>query len=217
MAAMKCKLAYFVLSFITHGYLEPVTAVIPCSRLKDSTNYTAIENVLLTNENIVELEKAFFPTNRHSSVVVNVNYHLYRDVNETQAKVDHMMDNHHQPNDNVAGNCPPMSSINITTKVEIFCVRFRWFSSPINLLTRPELLKRLALMTYQASPVAVDLLLKAPCTLEEFVKADYPQCEALYKLVNQLNALTSNVSSSVADCLKKSNSMLHEDIMWSQC
>jgi hypothetical protein len=104
---MKFKRVQFVLSFVVYGYLDLVTSL-PCSRLNDSSDYTAIENALLTNRNMNELEKAFFPTNQHSSMVVNVNYHFYKA--NTKAYSD--------------DDITPESCLPVTTKTELFFFSF---------------------------------------------------------------------------------------------
>jgi hypothetical protein len=159
---MKFKRVQFVLSFVVYGYLDLVTSL-PCSRLNDSSDYTAIENALLTNRNMNELEKAFFPTNQHSSMVVkaffptnqhssmvvNVNYHFYKA--NTKANSD--------------DDITPESCLPVNTKTELFCLQFRWLASPINLVTRRELLERLALMAYRGNVESVNLKLEASCTM----------------------------------------------------
>jgi hypothetical protein len=67
---MKSEVLLGILIFYS-CHTVPVAEI--CGTLKDG-NYTAIERLLLTESNLIKLEDAFFPTNSHPSVVVDVFY-----------------------------------------------------------------------------------------------------------------------------------------------
>ena len=191
---MKCL--GLVVVFAVFYQLQSATCI-PCEVLYNSNNYTAFEKVLLTDENLVKLQNAFFPTNAHSSVVVNVNYYLYK---VTTTKPDYaaqwMSTGAHNviKKEAIDKHCSHPSIRN--GREVIYCHKFRWLFSPINLFTRPDLLKRLSLMTYRANSTDIDLFLEAPCSSEELPLRtnDVSPCKNLTSLVIQLNVITSNVS-----------------------
>ena len=163
-----------------------------CKALNDSSNFTAFESLLLTDSNLVQLEDALFPTNSHSSVVVNVNYHFYElpltnkpaELHPGVKQVSHAINDVTKPD--------PVTQEDFINKDQ-FVFHFKWLASPVNLFVRPDLLQRLSLMTYRVDNIAVDLHFEAPCYLEEF--STNSTCTHLPKLLSQLNNLTSNVSA----------------------
>lgn len=155
----------------------------PARSCLQDTNYTAFESLLLTDDNLLELEDAFFPTNSHSSVVIDVYYHLYfRPPKEVQPELKHVS---HTKNGKEAATKRELIN------EELFVVHFKWLASSVNLFMRPNLLQRLSLMTYQVNSTAVDLNFDFPCRLKIPITQT---CDNLPRLISELNDMTSNVS-----------------------
>jgi hypothetical protein len=146
-----------------------------CRVLEDG-NYTAIEGLLLTDSNLIKLEGTFFPTNSHSSVVVDVNYHF------------NITEKEHQFNGDLK-----LTTNDLRTP-DNHTFKFRWMASPVNLLIRPSLLKRLSLMTYQENVAVLTLELEVKCESDFVKEAIDSDCRNVSQLLYQLNNMTSNVS-----------------------
>ena len=174
---MECEVSSLVFFLLIYG-CQSVTCI-SCSTFNNSKNYTGFEKLILTDENLMKLEDAFFPTNSHSSVVVDVNYHFLKLPGADF--IDFDMNK---------GNVAPH---------ELFVVNFRWLASPINLFMRPELLGRLSLWTYSVNKTVVDLEIEVTCHIENFsIFQDNntfdSSCSNLPLLLHQLNDMTANVS-----------------------
>lgn len=178
---------------------SPVTCSISCNEtVLNSRNYTAFETMLLTERNLVALENAFFPTNLHSSTLVDVYYHFIVDEEPIKPAPDVGKKQTSLADDNQLVYYNLQKNDNSKNSSEYFAT-FRWSVSPINLYMRPELLKRLSLETHQPKPMRADLYLLPPCEIEEshivrpnsfinFTCVHVPQFLVL------LNHLTTNVS-----------------------
>jgi len=171
-----------------------------CEALHNGSNYTALVTLLLTNKNIVQLESAFYPTNSHPSVVVDVTFRFL--VKESQPElvywdhpslVDAEIPHHNRELRSVSDKdlCPGISQI-----------KLRWMASPINLYIRPRLLEKLSLKTYHTENkhVVVSLYVDSPCEdqiCDELRKVQSVNhtCEGAPILLQQLTSLTANVSN----------------------
>jgi hypothetical protein len=150
-----------------------------CEKLEDSDNYTAIERLILTESNLIKLEGAFFPTNLHPSIVVDVNYHF--NISHPQAKFKNQQ------------KLKNVSDLKLTEEnPDTF--KFRWMASPVNLLIRPSLLKKLSLFTYQVNVAALTLEFEVTCETELINKSVDSNCQNVSQIYHQLNNMTSNVS-----------------------
>ena len=160
-----------------------------CGNL-DIKNYTSFETLLLTNENLIKLENAFFPVNSHISVVVDVHYHLsgpmQPDVLPIEVIPKTVREAVYQPVE------ASPARTNVTKSSKSTVLKFRWLSSPVNLFIRPDLLKRFSLLTYQVNVTVVDLQFSL-CHPEELT-TNKSVCTNVPMLLNQLNKITANVS-----------------------
>ena len=149
---------YFFVLVIVAALVNQPTGSTPCAALINS-NYSEIEAVLLTDKNLMALEKAFFPTNVHSSIIINVTYHFINYQMDQSVSDDLDLDNsishrlHSQTaergNNNEDIDRKPFIADNASfDDIEFLVVQFRWLASSINLFIRPDLLKSLSLLTY---------------------------------------------------------------------
>lgn len=158
---------------------------ISCADFRNGDNYSAYESMLLKNDiNTVMLEEVFYPTNYHSSVVVDVKYHFIHTSEENILSINSLESE--EPWNNVADT-------------EISQYHFRWMVSPINLFIRPGLLSSFSLETYQTRNVSVNLYLSLPynCTpelLKRVLNASAIICDDPPAHLRHLNTLTANVS-----------------------
>ena len=134
-------------------------------------NYSRFEDLVLTDENIEALASAFFPTNHHTAITVNVRYHF-------EWNGDYPI--------NASQNEPELN--------------FQWSSSPVHLFINPYLLSGLSLRAYTAEPQMVKLFINTNCTYDEIadvvneVKNVTPNhCKSSNSVVPLLNKFTSNV------------------------
>ena len=133
-------------------------ATISCASLVSSSNYSEIEVLLLTDKNLMALEKAFFPTNVHSSIAINVTYRFINSQMDQSVSNGLELDaraSHHRLHPQTAERGNNNEDIDrgfIADDVpfEFLVVRFRWLASSINMFIRPDLLTSLSLLTYQA-------------------------------------------------------------------
>ena len=188
-----------------------------CNAALNTSNYTAFESMLLAEKNLIALENVFYPTNLHSSVLVDVYYHLESAEISGPATVSDL--------DKADTNLVQVQSLsknkaeyhNLDSKIaelneaktdELFVIKFRWSASPINLYMRIGLLQRLSLMAHKATVIPVHIYLQAPCLVEEFNLIGASEiitstCVIVNGslLLNQLNHLTANVSYNLCTCI----------------
>lgn len=191
------------------AFVNQPAASTPCASLINS-NYSEIEALLLTDRNLIALEKAFFPTNVHSSITINVTYHFINSQMD-QSVSDGLELNagasYHHLRPQIAEKGTNNEDIDrgfiadntSFEDIEFLVVQFRWLASSINLFIRPDLLKSLSLLTYQAPVVLVDIYLEVSCSIEGFsyhYKNVNSTCEGAPSLLKQLNEITTNVSLS---------------------
>ena len=175
------NLQVLVLCFWIAGLPCPVLSI-SCAEFQNGGQYSVYESMLLAHDiNAVDLEQGFFPTNYHSSVVVDVNYHFIFTSETSDLEMQE-----EEP------------FLNITA-AEISHYRFRWMVSPINLFIRPNLLSSLSLKTYQTRNVSMDLYLGLPynCTpevLNRILNSSASICNDPPAHLYHLNTLTTNVS-----------------------
>lgn len=192
------SLVALVLLVLSAKRILPASSV-SCDSLKDSS-YSVIEKLLLTDKNLIALEKAFFPTNLHSSIVINVIYHFStsQGLNQTNHVAGDIV------NDEAAYR-PLHTDLerkaeNADSDRELLSASFRWLASPINLFIRPDLLKRLSLFTYQAPIVSINIYFESSCTgnfsqdIKKDIKKINSTCQNVPKLLKQLDEMTTNVS-----------------------
>ena len=181
------KLLLFVFALISSSKWSTSTS---CGNL-DFNNYTSFETLLLTDENLIKLENAFFPVNSHPSVVVDVHYHLIVPIEAIPETV--LREAVYQPVEEVS---PARTNVTKSGKITVY--KFRWLSSPVNLFIRPDLLKRFSLLTYQVNVTAVDLQFSL-CQPKELEILNKSACTSVPMLLTQLNTITANVSCT--NCL----------------
>ena len=129
--------------------LHPAVAI-SCTEFHNGDNYSAYEVMLLEDKlNMEQLKFKFFPTNYHSSIVVNVTYRFIAFDSSSEPSRQRVHDD-------------------LGDKAEISHYHFQWVKSPINLFIRPGLLSSFSLNTYQAKPASIDLYLGLPlnCSYE---------------------------------------------------
>ena len=166
------------------------------SCIEDSSNYSAFEISLLTNENLMTLQNAFFPTNKPASIVVDVFYHFVGAESDHGVEETILQQNHRILRD--------VNYINIKSNLESNSLdkvlKFRWMASPINMFCRPDLLKQLSLYAFQAKIGTVHLKLERPCKmdfLDATLLAGTDECMNVSDIYYLLNNLTSNVSTII--------------------
>ncbi len=133
------------------------------SCIQDSSNYSAFEMSLLTNENLIKLQDAFFPTNEPASIVVDVFYQFVEpaESDHEDGKVKEIV---FQQDHRILRDVKYKSS-NLDNNE----IKFRWMASPINMFCRPHLLKQLSLYAFQARISTVHLKLERPCEMDYLV------------------------------------------------
>ena len=182
------------ISLLVLGFLKTDPAasyVINCTEFRN--NYSAYESMLLADEmNLMELEKGFFPTNYHPSVVVDVEYHFVHAHSEEKGRreveaVGSEVQIHN--NDDAMQQQDKESLSNFT---------FRWAISPINLFIRPGLLTSLSLNAFQTRNASIRLYLGLPFNCwPQHVNSSVSACDHPSSAdLKQLNNLTANVSFS---------------------
>ncbi len=165
------------------------------SCIRDSSNYSAFEISLLTKENLMKLQDAFFPTNEPASIVVDVFYQFVEpagsDHEDGKVKEIVFQQDHRILRDVKYIN---IESSNLQVNDEI---KFRWMASPINMFCRPRLLNQLSLYVFQARISTVHLKLEPPCEMDYLgatLLAGTDECTNVSDIHLLLNSLTSNVS-----------------------
>ena len=165
------------------------------SCIQDSSNYSAFEISLLTNENLMKLQDAFFPTNKPASIVVDVFYQFVEpaesDHEDGKVKEIVFQQDHRILRDVNYINIES-SNLQITMKLSS-----DGLASPINMFCRPQLLKELSLHTFQARISTVHLKLESPCEMDYLgatLLTGTDECTNVSDIYYLLNSLTSNVS-----------------------
>ena len=191
------------ISLLVLGFLKTDPAasyVINCTEFQNGNNYSAYESMLLADEmNLMELEKGFFPTNYHPSVVVDVEYHFVHVSSEEKGRrevevVGSEVQIHND--DDVMQQQDKEPLLNLTA-AEFSRYQFRWAISPINLFIRPGLLTTLSLNAFQTRNASIYLSLGLPFTcLPQGVNSSVSTCDHPPPYLEQLNTLTANVSFS---------------------
>lgn len=171
-----------------------------CSSFLNKSNYTTIETLILTDENLAELENSFFPTNLHSSILVDVYYNLEGSF-QSEAVQSDLKDG---TNENIwyYYDLDHRKKPHVIEPLKNVSLHFRWSASPINLYMRHSLLNRLSLATYWTNPLSVEVQLQLPCNQEEIQAAFTPQvhdtvddfCINPDRFLIHLNSATANVS-----------------------
>ncbi len=136
-----------------------------------TTNYSAFERLVLTDENTDRLSSAFFPENYHRAVTVNVSYQFVW----------------------ASGNMTT-DEANSTTTV----LYYQWSSSPVHLFINPYLLKGLSLNTYCMENRTVEIVIETSCNISNKIHKvedvlSY-NCTIHNNVANLLNRFTTNVS-----------------------
>ena len=104
---------------------------------------TELEKSLLQRKlNIDRLQRAFFPTDQHSPVAVDLVFHLSTSLQNTSE-----------------GLCN--SSIRLANGT--FDYKFRWSDSTVLLFIRPELLRPLSLFVYQGVVTTAEIVIDLIC------------------------------------------------------
>ena len=189
------------LLFILATLRNRPVATISCASLVSSSNYSEIEVLLLTDKNLVALEKAFFPTNVHSSIAINVTYHFINNYQMDKSvsnglELDARGSHHHlHPQTAEKGNNNEDIDRGFIADdvpfddIEFLVVQFRWLASSINMFIRPDLLTSLSLLTYQAPVVPLNIYLEVPCSIDEATPLYYEQinstCDGAPPLLKQ--------------------------------
>ena len=141
------------------------------------SHYSAIEQLVMMEENLESLAAIFFPTNEHRSLVVNITYH-FRWTNQEVAE-----DNQTLPQ-----------------------ATFQWLSSPIHLSINSQLLTGLSLRTYATEVQSGDLMITTSCdnrtkdikiVTDSINKAKATHNTKGSQLIKLLTKLTANVSFTV--------------------
>ncbi len=206
---MRLQSSLLLIGLLILALFHLAATISHCDEFQNGNNYTAYESMLLTDENLVELEKGFFPTNYHSSVVLDVEYHfiftgssyseeIHRKEVEIVSRSELQNSGVYSSDANVLQQQEESPFLNLTA-AEISHYHFRWVISPINLFIRPGLLTSLSLNAYQTRNPSIDLYLGLPinCSpevLNRILNSSASVCDHPPAHLRELNTLTSNVS-----------------------
>ncbi len=139
-----------------------------------TTNYSAFERVVLTDENTDRLSSAFFPENYHRAVTVSVSYQFVWE----------------------GGNMTTDEANSSTT-----VLYYQWSSSPVHLFINPYQLKGLSLNSYSVENQTVEIVIETSCSLQDISNKIHKvedvlshNCTIHNNVANLLNRFTTNVS-----------------------
>lgn len=189
-------LSRLLLIFSIATVIHPAVLQYTCNNFQNGRNYSAYEYMLLANEsNLIELENGFYPTNYHSSIVLDVNYHF---ILTTSADTEEKQHKEMEIDFNL-GESSIQDGIEMWNQShKTLNYSFRWTVSPINLYIRPGLLTSLSLNAYQTRHSSIDLHLGLPlnCSpecLNETLASSSSICKNPPVFLQQLNNFTANV------------------------
>lgn len=180
-----CVVSYYVSS---HG--------VDCENCR--MEYDILEDSLHNDPgNMERLVSAFFPTDKPTSIVVDVTYYVGKNlslISEDEIRHAELDPTGFPPVERVLRDVE--EQINLTSPT-VKVLQFRWTASSINLLIGPHLLEILSLYAFKTAVAYANLAIEVDPNCYYTIPEDvnYHTCNQQSDIINLFSQLTSNVSS----------------------
>lgn len=155
---------------------------------------TSVEYSLTHPDNLKQLVQAFFPTDRQTSIIVDVTYIIRRNISivaEDEIVNPQCSSSDYTLNRILREEEGNESFIGIDANLH-----YRWAASAVNLFVGPDILEMLSLFVFHVDIAPAILTIEIPSSCSPVDNEIYCNENEVPHVINILNEVTSNVSIS---------------------